>query len=89
MTALAHPDLARNRVVITKEAATFCGLSLSTFRRLNARNQFPAPIRLSERRLGWRVSALLEWLDCREQGREWHEYRAALAENDNRKSARP
>ncbi|OHV18261.1 hypothetical protein BK022_00375 [Methylorubrum extorquens] len=70
--------------MIRKEAAEFCGLSPATFRRLNESNRFPTPIRLTERRQGWRVSALLEWLDCREQGREWHEYRAALAGNDNR-----
>ena len=81
MSSLAHlpPDLARNRVMIRKEAADFCGLSPATFRRLNETGRFPTPIRLSERRLGWRVSALLEWLDCREQGREWKDFRCPRA----------
>lgn len=77
--AYLHPDIARNRVMIRKEAAEFCGLSPATFRRLNETGRFPTPIRLSERRLGWRVSALIEWLDCREQGQEWKEFQGARA----------
>lgn len=86
MTALAHlpADVAKYRVIGTKEAAVFCNLSINTLRRLNDRHAIPSPIRLSERRLGWRIGDLIDWLDCRQKGLDWHVYRASLAQNDNR-----
>lgn len=39
-----------------------CGLSVSTFRRLRDKRAIPAPIRLSERRLGWRIGDLQDWM---------------------------
>ncbi|GLS42923.1 putative DNA-binding transcriptional regulator AlpA [Methylobacterium brachythecii] len=85
MTPLADlpPDVARRRIIGTRDAAAFCGLSIPTFRRLHDRKAIPAGIRLSERRLGWRIGDLSDWTDCRAAGREWHEYRASLAGNDN------
>lgn len=77
------PEIARRRVIGTNDAAAFCGLSVPTFRRLNDRGAIPTPIRLSERRLGWKIMDLIEWLDCRQAGLQWHEHRTALAMNDN------
>ncbi len=77
-------EIVMRRVIGTKDAAAFCGLSVPTFRRLKDRNEIPQPIRLSERRLGWRIGDLIAWTDCREQGLEWHAYCASLVQNDNR-----
>lgn len=86
MTTLAtlSPDIARFRVIGTADAAEFCDLSVKTLRRMNDRGAMPAPIRLSERRIGWRIGDLIDWLDCREKGLEWHVYRSAThAPNGN------
>lgn len=85
MTALAtlSPEITRRRVIGTADAAKFCDLSVKTLRRMKDSGAIPAPIRLSERRIGWRIGDLIDWLDCREKGLEWHVYRASLAQNDN------
>ena len=54
-------DLARLRVIGSAEAAAFCNISLPHFRRMYRTGKAPAPIRLSERKLGWRVGDLLDW----------------------------
>lgn len=43
------------RVISAKQAADRCNISLSTWRRLQKMGVGPAPIRLSARRIGWRV----------------------------------
>ena len=57
-------DLARLRVIGSAEAAAFCNISLPHFRRMYRTGKAPAPIRLSERKLGWRVGDLIAWLDA-------------------------
>ena len=76
-------DIARCRVLSTADAARFCGLSVPTFRRLKDRKAIPAPILLSERRLGWRIGDLSDWLDARAAGLEWGAYLKSRANNDN------
>ncbi len=78
-------ELVRHRVLGTKDAAAFIGLSVPTFRRLKDRRIIPMPILLSERRLGWRVGDLADWLDGRAAGLDWNAVLAARANNDNRK----
>lgn len=89
MSALATlpADIARRRVLGTADAARFCGLSVPTFRRLKERRAIPAPILLSERRLGWRIGDLSDWLDARAEGRDWTAVLASRAQNDNRPKA--
>lgn len=79
MNALAHmpSDIIRRRTLNIKEAATFCGLSVPTFRRLRSRSALPEPLRLSERRIGWRIGDLMDWQDCREAAREWKDCKGA------------
>jgi len=57
------PSLAEDRIVGTAEAATYCNFSVSHFRTLVKAGRAPAPIRLSERKLGWRISTLKAWVD--------------------------
>lgn len=70
MSSLAHLplELARRRVLGTKDAAAFIGVSVPTFRRMKDRKVIPSPIQLSERRLGWRIGDLADWLDARAEG---------------------
>ena len=57
-------DLAARRVLGERQAAAFLGLSESKLERLRRLQPHDAPrhVRLSERRLGYRVSDLEAWL---------------------------
>jgi len=55
-------ELALQCVLRTREAAQFCGVSISHYRRLHSHGKLPKPIRLGERRLGWRLGDLIAWL---------------------------
>lgn len=59
-------QIALQCVVRASDAARFCGVSVSHFRRLHARGQLPRPIRLGERRLGWRLGDLVAWVRSRQ-----------------------
>lgn len=60
-------ELAVQCVLRTREAAQFCGVSVSHFRRLHSRGELPRPIKLGERRLGWRLGDLIAWLKIRQE----------------------
>jgi predicted DNA-binding transcriptional regulator AlpA len=55
-------DLARYKVLSTAEAAAFCNFSVPHWRRLYRSKDVPSPIKLSARKLGWRVGDLVAWL---------------------------
>ena len=60
------PDLPQDhRIVRESEAAAYCGLSLVHFRRLRREQKGPRHVRLSMRRIGYRVRDLLSWLNER------------------------
>lgn len=59
--------LDTNRVIDAKAAAALCGVTAQTWRRMYTSGRAPAPIRLSVRRIGWRISTLLEWLASKEK----------------------
>jgi predicted DNA-binding transcriptional regulator AlpA len=59
------PELSRNRILGAADAAAFWGVSVPHWRRLYRAKQVPRPIRLSERRLGWRVGDLVDALAAR------------------------
>jgi prophage regulatory protein len=54
-----------NRILKTDEAAALAGYSVPHWRELYRSGQVPAPIRLSARRYGWKVSTILNWLDSK------------------------
>lgn len=58
-------DRERARVLGSKEAAAFLGLSLPHFRRLYRLGKVPKGIRVGERKLGWPVGVLADWLATR------------------------
>jgi predicted DNA-binding transcriptional regulator AlpA len=55
------------RVISRAEAWRLCGLSPDTWHRLEARGETPPITRLSERRLGYRLTDLQQWLDARRE----------------------
>lgn len=56
------PELAGARILSEREAAAFVGLSVATMERKRTLGRGPRFVRLSERRLGYRVNDLVEWL---------------------------
>ena len=54
-----------DRIVLKKEAVEITGLSKSSLERLEKSADFPQRVQLSPRRVGYRLSALLDWLDSR------------------------
>ena len=57
------PDsLNRERLLDTAQAAEFCGFSVPHFRRLYKAHKVPAPIRIGERKYGWHLSGLINFV---------------------------
>ncbi|KAF2991181.1 hypothetical protein OGR47_04520 [Methylocystis sp. MJC1] len=56
------PDLGRNRVLDAEASAAFWGVSLPHWRRLYRSGKVPSPIKIGERKLGWRVGDLADGL---------------------------
>lgn len=57
------PRIERQRLLTAKDAAAFLGISLTNFRRGYWEGRLPQPVRISERRLGWRVQELIDFVD--------------------------
>ncbi|SFO27109.1 transcriptional regulator, AlpA family [Roseovarius lutimaris] len=54
-----------DRILRRKDVEQLTGLSRSTiYRHVNA-GTFPAPVKLTERLIGWRASAISGWMDSR------------------------
>ena len=60
-------EAERNRILDSTQAATFWGVSRAHWRRLYHARRVPMPIRIGERKLGWRVSDLIARLNERER----------------------
>lgn len=60
-------SVALNYALRTRDAAGLLGVSLSHFRRLHALGHLFPPIRLIERRTGWRFDDLDLWLESRRE----------------------
>ena len=61
------PDsLNDQRVLDARQSAELIGVSIATFRRLGWAGKLPPSIQVSDRRLGWRVSDLRQWLTSRQ-----------------------
>ena len=59
-------DLGRSRVLDAAAASAFWGISLPHWRRLYRTGKVPQPIKVGERKLGWRVGVLADALAARE-----------------------
>lgn len=58
-------DPARLHVINVTELASLSGLSIATLRRKIAQGSAPPVVRLSERRIGFRMSDVADWLAAR------------------------
>jgi predicted DNA-binding transcriptional regulator AlpA len=56
------PDLGRNRVLDAEASAAYWGISLPHWRRLYRAGKVPRPIKIGERKLGWRIGDLADGL---------------------------
>lgn len=61
----AHSQIAMSRVVGSAEAAAFCNYSLAHWLRLTRAGKTPTPVRLSTRKLGWRIGSLVNFVNER------------------------
>ena len=59
-------DLGRNRILNAEVAAAFWGVSVPHWRRLYRAGKVPRPIKVGERKLGWRIGVLTDALEARE-----------------------
>jgi predicted DNA-binding transcriptional regulator AlpA len=53
-------EIAMDRIVGSAEAAAFCGHSLPHWRRLYRAGRVPKPIKIGDRKYGWRLRTLKE-----------------------------
>jgi predicted DNA-binding transcriptional regulator AlpA len=65
MTTLQNlpKDLNRERLLGTEQTAEFLGFSVPHFRRLYKAEKVPAPIKIGERKYGWRLGVLIDFLE--------------------------
>jgi prophage regulatory protein len=72
MNSLANipSDLSRDRLLKTEQAAEFLGLSIPHFRRLYRTKKVPSPIRIGERKYGWRLGVLIDFVTAKAEKAE-------------------
>lgn len=63
-----------DRIMRRNEVENLCGIARSTIYSWIARGEFPQPVRLGTRNVGWRESDIAEWLQGR---REWRIHEGA------------
>jgi predicted DNA-binding transcriptional regulator AlpA len=63
------PDLGRQRVLSTRQACEFVGISVAHWRRIRAHGEAPAPILIGTRKHGWKVADLIDWIASRSQSK--------------------
>ena len=70
----AHPrgevDLSRSKIIKRAQVQSATGLSRSTLYRLAASGQFPRPIQLGPRAVGWRSDEIAAWIEQRTAERD-------------------
>jgi predicted DNA-binding transcriptional regulator AlpA len=59
---------ADERIINERQAAQACGISVATLRRAVAAGRGPLVIRLSTRRIAYRIRDLLAWIDDNAEG---------------------
>lgn len=61
------PELAGKRVLGTRKAAEFVGLSDREWDRRRAAGETPVPVELGTRKLGYTVESLIAWIEARKK----------------------
>lgn len=65
LSALLSNEAERSRILDSAQAAAFWGVSVPHWRRMYWTKRVPAPIRIGERKYGWRVGDLIDALEAR------------------------
>lgn len=67
MSALANirSDLNRERLLGSEQTAEFLGMSIPHLRRMYRANKVPAPIKIGERKYGWRLGILIDFVTAK------------------------
>jgi predicted DNA-binding transcriptional regulator AlpA len=60
-------DLNRERLLDTAQTAEFLGMSIPHFRLYGAR-KVPTPIKIGERKYGWRLGGLIDFVTAKAGG---------------------
>jgi predicted DNA-binding transcriptional regulator AlpA len=61
-------DLNRERLLDTAQTAEFLGMSIPHFRRLYRARKVPTPIKIGERKYGWRLGGLIDFVTAKDGG---------------------
>jgi predicted DNA-binding transcriptional regulator AlpA len=59
------PEITRHRILHTRDACEFVGVSIAEWRKMRARGEAPLPIQIGTQRQGWRVGDLIDWIASR------------------------
>ena len=62
-------ELGKHRILATRQACEFVGVSIPQWRRLRRDGEAPPGIMLGTRRQGWTIGTLIAWLESRQQPR--------------------
>jgi prophage regulatory protein len=57
--------MEQDRILRLPEVLTRVGFAASTVRALVRTGEFPRPVRLGRRALGWKESSITDWLETR------------------------
>jgi predicted DNA-binding transcriptional regulator AlpA len=60
-------EISRSRIFNSSQSAEYWGVSLPHWRRLYRAKMVPSPIKIGERKLGWRAGDLMDGLEERAQ----------------------
>jgi prophage regulatory protein len=63
--ALGEVNLSRSKIIRRREVEAATSLSRSSIYRLVAAGEFPAPVKLSARAVGWKTRDVAAWLESR------------------------
>lgn len=67
LTPANRRDFGMSETILRRPAVeTRTGLSRSTLYAMMARSEFPRPVRLGQRAVGWRESDVAAWLESRQ-----------------------
>ena len=67
---LGEVTLSRSKIIKRGEVESATGLSRSSLYRLAAAGEFPRPIRLGPRAVGWRADEIVAWIERRTAERD-------------------
>ena len=69
MSALANlpSDLNRERLLGTEQTAEFLGMSIPHFRRLYRAKKVPSPIKIGDRKYGWQLGVLIDFVTAKSE----------------------